>query len=538
MAGIAIGHNAKVMANYGVAIGSDTEAGYGAFAGMAFTKALGNYSVGLSWYGKSLGDCSFTANEQTQALKKWATAFGLYTVANAINQFVFGKFNVIDENEEFAEIVGNGVSVNYRSNARTLDWKGNEWIAGRLRVGADHELLPTEKEVETMITKEVGSSSANTIKKTASGDFVRLEDVSPLSHTINTKCTTSDKVIATSKNLLDLSIKGVGSGNLTILDSNSIKTNIRNSYYAVLYPYYLNSLLQELDGHTITLSTSTSTSGYLTLYISYIDENGVTSGIEARSSIGDTSVSLTLDHQGKTIRQLEVRLHRRGVSFTDTETVIEDIQLEIGDRTDFAKPYSEIYQIADVVNGECEVDSLGTAMTILPDSTSAEVEVEYNVDTKKYVDEAIDKIGNPEASSPITVDSAMSDTSENPVQNKVVKEYVDEAIREIEIPEPSTSALAMTTSSDYILSASNWSSTTDEAGEEYHYIDIADITLPSSNNITIEMDTANNASILERKASIEASLFVTTLNNVIRIIALTKPVIEIPINIAVIYEEE
>ena len=531
LGGIAIGHNARVLDNYGIAIATDSLAGYCAFAGMAFTKALGMYSASFSWYGNSSGDKSFTANDHTEARAENSSAFGLYTVANVKDQFVNGRFNIIDENEEFAEITGNGTGINSRSNARTLDWKGNEWLAGRVRVGTNKELLPTENEVRGLIL-ESKNDYANSIKSDGvSGNLVKIDDISPTARKIKVN-TQASKVIATSKNLLDLNRQFTRS-NCTVLSSNSVQVNIQNGYYATLYPYYLHNLLQELDGQTITLSIAEGTTGYLTLYVSYVEGGGK----EARSNSGETSVSLTLDHQGKTVKQLEIRLHRRGVAFTDTETVIEDIQLEIDDRTDFAKPHSEIYKIFDVVSGECEVDSLGTAMTILPDSTSAEIEVVYNVDTKKYVDNAIDKIGNPEASSPITVDSAMSDTSTNPVQNKVVKKYVDKAIEKIKIPEPTTLALAMTTSSDYVLSASNWSSTTDE-GEEYHFIDIFDITLPSSNNITIEMDTANNASIIERKASIEASLFVTTSpDNAIRVIALTKPVIDIPVNIAVIYEE-
>ena len=35
---------------------------------------------------------------------------------------------------EYAEIIGNGTP-SVRSNARTLDWRGNEWLAGNLTLG-------------------------------------------------------------------------------------------------------------------------------------------------------------------------------------------------------------------------------------------------------------------------------------------------------------------------------------------------------------------------------------------------------------------
>lgn len=58
------------------------------------------------------------------------------------SQHVFGEFNVQDggantENARatYVEIVGNGTANNARSNARTLDWQGNEALAGSLTLG-------------------------------------------------------------------------------------------------------------------------------------------------------------------------------------------------------------------------------------------------------------------------------------------------------------------------------------------------------------------------------------------------------------------
>ena len=74
-------------------------------------------------------------------------AFGEGVVANSKDQHVFGEYNVPDSNEtttakgEFVEIVGNGTGDEARSNARTLDWNGNEQLAGDLAVN-----VGTEKE--------------------------------------------------------------------------------------------------------------------------------------------------------------------------------------------------------------------------------------------------------------------------------------------------------------------------------------------------------------------------------------------------------
>lgn len=57
-------------------------------------------------------------------------AEGKSTVAQAAYQHVVGKYNVADETETYAEIVGGGTSTTARRNIRTLDWNGNETVAG------------------------------------------------------------------------------------------------------------------------------------------------------------------------------------------------------------------------------------------------------------------------------------------------------------------------------------------------------------------------------------------------------------------------
>lgn len=56
-------------------------------------------------------------------------AEGYYTLASGHSQHAGGKYNIEDSDNTYAEIIGNG-SDNARSNARTLDWNGNEWLAG------------------------------------------------------------------------------------------------------------------------------------------------------------------------------------------------------------------------------------------------------------------------------------------------------------------------------------------------------------------------------------------------------------------------
>lgn len=91
--------------------------------------------------------CSHAEGTGTTASGYFSHVEGVDTIANHESQHVFGEFNIEDastaaayERGNYVEIVGNGTSENTRYNARTLDWNGNETLAGKLTVGSD----PTE----------------------------------------------------------------------------------------------------------------------------------------------------------------------------------------------------------------------------------------------------------------------------------------------------------------------------------------------------------------------------------------------------------
>ena len=88
------------------------------------------------------GENSHAEGSNTAASGNTSHAEGEYTIASRAYQHVFGSYNIADtsgatENVkgEYVEIVGNGTGANTRSNARTLDWNGNEWLAGNLTLG-------------------------------------------------------------------------------------------------------------------------------------------------------------------------------------------------------------------------------------------------------------------------------------------------------------------------------------------------------------------------------------------------------------------
>lgn len=81
------------------------------------------------------GDNSHAEGLYTKASGKNSHAEGEYTEALGKNQHVQGKNNILDEDNQFAHIVGNGSGTLSRSNAHTLDWDGNAWYQGEVYVG-------------------------------------------------------------------------------------------------------------------------------------------------------------------------------------------------------------------------------------------------------------------------------------------------------------------------------------------------------------------------------------------------------------------
>lgn len=97
-----------------------------------YTEASGDYSHAEGGYTTSSGFNSHAEGADTVASGDRSHAEGEGTEAASDNQHVSGKYNVVDNADTYAEIIGNGADENNRSNARTLDWSGNETIAGDL----------------------------------------------------------------------------------------------------------------------------------------------------------------------------------------------------------------------------------------------------------------------------------------------------------------------------------------------------------------------------------------------------------------------
>lgn len=81
------------------------------------------------------GIYSHAEGEETKVSGYSAHVEGKNTIASGTMSHVQGKYNIEDTENKYAHIVGNGASTTKRSNAHTLDWNGNSWYAGDIKIG-------------------------------------------------------------------------------------------------------------------------------------------------------------------------------------------------------------------------------------------------------------------------------------------------------------------------------------------------------------------------------------------------------------------
>ena len=109
-------------------------------------EASGTRSMACGYNTTASGDASFADGNLTQASGQRSRASGTGTIAKNRSQVAFGEWNIQDPSSAtsdnkgtYIEVVGNGTSSS-RSNARTLDWSGNEVLAGDLTINGNVNL--------------------------------------------------------------------------------------------------------------------------------------------------------------------------------------------------------------------------------------------------------------------------------------------------------------------------------------------------------------------------------------------------------------
>lgn len=139
----------------------------------AGTNASGKYSHTEGYKTEANADCAHAEGNQSVASAAYTHAEGNNTSATGKASHVEGRYNVIDNSNtdsggyrKYAHIVGNGTNNENRSNAHTLDWKGNAWYAGSIRIGG----TSFDEGAEEIATKEYVSRNQVGVKNSNGGE--------------------------------------------------------------------------------------------------------------------------------------------------------------------------------------------------------------------------------------------------------------------------------------------------------------------------------------------------------------------------------
>ena len=128
--------SSQAIGNYSHAEGSSTQAyGHSSHAEGFQTKAMSDHSHAEGDGTQAKGMNSHAEGDGTQAKGMNSHAEGRNVIASGDNQHVQGKYNKEDAEGRYAHIIGMGKNVKVRANGHTIDWDGNAWYKGNVRVG-------------------------------------------------------------------------------------------------------------------------------------------------------------------------------------------------------------------------------------------------------------------------------------------------------------------------------------------------------------------------------------------------------------------
>lgn len=149
---IALGSDVNANNKFSIAIGEATDANgdYSIALGKG-NSAVGNYSLASGVYTTAEGEASHAEGSHTHTKGINSHAEGSHTIASGADSHTEGKYNIEDTANKYAHIIGNGSSDATRSNAHTVDWNGNGWFKGDVKVGGTGQ---DDTDAKTLATTE------------------------------------------------------------------------------------------------------------------------------------------------------------------------------------------------------------------------------------------------------------------------------------------------------------------------------------------------------------------------------------------------
>lgn len=231
------------------------------------------------------------------------------------------------------------------------------------------------------LTQKQGNTRyANALKGTASGAAIRVDDVSPLEHTVSVKVSGENidpetvTVTGCGKNMIDADglcndflVKNAD-GSYTLTKGSNTNDRISAKVPCCLPANTQFCLSAEFVSHT---TAGASLYAVLTL----ADGTQFTSGIPF-----STSKRVLTSTQPVT----QVQVYLQGSEVEGAHITFRNLQVELGGSVTEYEPYnsaSATYTLAE--DGSCEVTSIAPTMTLLTDNPDVVMDCEYNRDINK-----------------------------------------------------------------------------------------------------------------------------------------------------------
>jgi hypothetical protein len=241
---------------------------------------------------------------------------------------------------------------------------------------SDEEQYDFLTEVVKMVAKSK-NEVASAIPNTSSGTAVAITDISPLEHILRVKARSDTVDVSTAKlqryekNLYD---------NATIRDKQDITATGYQKYKIILPNGIYAWSLQENN------FIGSNAYAVFTDDVAYSGGNTATGCF--KSWIGHSSSSANCQLKDTfTVTKGYVYLARGGAGIEVTLPLLETMQIEVGTEATPFEPYKEPTPYPINPNGTVDgVTSVYPTTTLIPDTEGVVIDVEYNVDTKKYID--------------------------------------------------------------------------------------------------------------------------------------------------------
>ena len=387
-------HNPTVTGSFSLGRNGDYAIGYNSFAAGADVEASGSCSHAEGYFSSARGENSHAEGYSSASGKNShaegggsasgenSHAEGDGTIASGDYQHAQGKYNVEDTANKYAHIVGNGSGNFNRSNAHTLDWDGNAWFQGGIKVGGTGWDNATDEVALKSDLEGLGSGGGTNV---LNPDGIIKQEHLPAGFPY--ECTNIQNLLTD----VILSYDGDGVGDMPITDEFSLV--VGNTYVVTWNGVEYTCVSQEVDvgfGAPITaignfdLATEAGDTGEPFLIASFPAEFVPELGFYGVATPLDNSTSATLSIKG--VVTTTERIHHKylpdGYPWEQQEVIYaesQDITMVDGvGAIVFTRPLEAGKEYALVISTELyELELKGTAKPI-NDPDAGEIGVGFN----------------------------------------------------------------------------------------------------------------------------------------------------------------